>query len=438
MVEFKKDLQYYKFSSYGFLKNLRFFDPYLILYFREVGLSFFQIGVLFGVREIGTNLLEIPTGVIADSFGRRRAMMGAFLSYIFSFAVFFFFPSFYVYIGAMIFFSVGEALRSGTHKAMILDYLKRKGMEKQKVHYYGHTRSWSQRGSALSALIAGFIVFFSGSYREVFLYSIIPYILGFFLIRSYPTYLDFSVDAGKAGAEGGGEGARAVRGTEVVVKKVGFDLSYSVRSTLEEFRSMLKHATLRRLLFNSSLFDGIFKTVKDYIQPIMQNLALTLPILVSLADRERVAVVVGVLYFLLYIFTSMVAQNSGKTAERFSSPQKGLDLTYILNIFMVAAVGLSMIYALPQAAVVFFIGLYVLQNLRRPITLGFVSENIKGTVMATGLSVESQLKTLMVAVLAPVFGAMADSLGLGWALCILAVLPLAVYPVVRLSGREEK
>jgi hypothetical protein len=67
-----------------------------------------------------------------------------------------------------------------------------------------------------------------------------------------------------------------------------------------------------------------------------------------------------------------------------------------------------------------------------------VSENIKGTVMATGLSVESQLKTLMVAVLAPVFGAMADSLGLGWALCILAVLPLAVYPVVRLSGREEK
>jgi hypothetical protein len=52
--------------------------------------------------------------------------------------------------------------------------------------------------------------------------------------------------------------------------------------------------------------------------------------------------------------------------------------------------------------------------------------------------VESQLKTLMVAVLAPVFGAMADSLGLGWALCILAVLPLAVYPVVRLSGREEK
>lgn len=435
MAEFSKDLQYYKFSFYGFLKNLRFFDPYLILYFREVGLSFFQIGVLFGVREIGTNLLEIPTGVIADSFGRRRAMMGAFLSYILSFAIFFFFPLFYAYIGAMIFYSAGEALRSGTHKAMILDYLKRNDMEKQKVHYYGHTRSWSQRGSALSALIAGFIVFFAGSYRVVFLYSILPYILGFLLIKSYPEYLDFSVDAGEGESA---EGACSDRSLSSIAGKVGFDLSCAVRNTLGEFPSMLKHGTLRRLLFNSSLFDGVFKTVKDYIQPIMRNLALGLPVLVALADRERVAVVVGILYFLLYIFTSVVAQNSGKVAEKFSVPEKGLDLTYILNIFMVLAVGVSLIYKLPLAGVIFFVGLYVLQNLRRPITLGFISENIKGTVMATGLSVESQLKTLLVAVLAPIFGALADSVGLGWALGLLAALPLIAYPVVRLSSREQK
>ncbi|MFW6262769.1 MAG: MFS transporter, partial [Thermotogota bacterium] len=43
----KKDGQFYKFAMYGFLKNLRFFEPFLILFFRDVGLSFLQIGILF-------------------------------------------------------------------------------------------------------------------------------------------------------------------------------------------------------------------------------------------------------------------------------------------------------------------------------------------------------------------------------------------------------
>ena len=64
-----KDLMYHKFRTYGFLKNLRFFDPFLVLFFREMGLSFLEIGTLFSIREVATNLLEIPTGVIADAYG---------------------------------------------------------------------------------------------------------------------------------------------------------------------------------------------------------------------------------------------------------------------------------------------------------------------------------------------------------------------------------
>lgn len=41
---FTKDLQFYKFSLYGFLKNLRFFEPFLYLFFLEQGLNFLQIG----------------------------------------------------------------------------------------------------------------------------------------------------------------------------------------------------------------------------------------------------------------------------------------------------------------------------------------------------------------------------------------------------------
>ena len=77
---FVKNLQYYKFCMYGFLKNLRFFEPFLILFFVEQGLSFLQIGTLYAIREIATNLLEIPTGIIADALGRRRTLIRSLIA----------------------------------------------------------------------------------------------------------------------------------------------------------------------------------------------------------------------------------------------------------------------------------------------------------------------------------------------------------------------
>ena len=81
---FPRNSQFYKFSIYGFLKNLKFFDPFIILFFREMGLSFLEIGTLFSIREITINVFEIPTGVIADTYGRRISMIFSFISYIFS------------------------------------------------------------------------------------------------------------------------------------------------------------------------------------------------------------------------------------------------------------------------------------------------------------------------------------------------------------------
>jgi MFS family permease len=157
--EIKNDPLLFRFSMYGFLKNLRFFEPFLVLFFRDAGLSFFQIGVLYAVRDISTNLLEIPAGVVADTAGRRRSMVLSFLSYIVSFIVFYTLPGFASYALAMVIFGIGEAFRSGTHKALILEHLRLSDMEDLKVTYYGRTRAASQMGSALNSLIAASLVF---------------------------------------------------------------------------------------------------------------------------------------------------------------------------------------------------------------------------------------------------------------------------------------
>lgn len=136
-----KNRQYFKFCMYGFLKNLRFFDAFFILFLLEKGISFTQIGLLYAVREVITNLFELPSGILADTFGRKKALAGSFILYISSFTLFYLFQNFWSFLIAFMLFGLAEAFRSGTHKGMIMDYLKLNNREDQAANYYGHTRS---------------------------------------------------------------------------------------------------------------------------------------------------------------------------------------------------------------------------------------------------------------------------------------------------------
>ena len=77
-----------RFSLYGFLKNQQYYDPFLILAFREKGLSFLSIGLLIAFREVMINVFEVPSGAVADTWGRRRSMIFSFCAYIVSFVLF--------------------------------------------------------------------------------------------------------------------------------------------------------------------------------------------------------------------------------------------------------------------------------------------------------------------------------------------------------------
>ena len=400
---------YHKFRAYGFLKNLRFFDPFLILFFLEMGLTFLEIGALFSIREIATNVLEIPTGIIADAYGRRRSMLASFSSYLLSFALFYLFPHFGIFALAMLLFAFGEAFRSGTHKALILEYLHIKRIENLKVEYYGHTRAASQFGSAIAALIAAGLVFHTGSYRIVFLASIAPYLLELLLMLSYPKELD---------------GVRArleERGVSRTIEQL--------RSTTIESLRMLRKGPLLRGLLSSASFDGIFRSTKDYLQPVLQAQALALPILLSLAGDKRVAIVVGVLYFFIYLGTSYAASHAGMIQQRIHSLPRAANMIYIYGILLLIAGGIGMLTRVYVISIIGFLGLYLLQNARRPLLVGYLADLIPRQTMATGLSVESQLRTLITAALAPLIGLMADRLGIGVSITVIALLAALLLPL---------
>lgn len=404
-----KDQQYVKFSAYGFLKNLRFFDAFILLFFRETGMSFFQIGILFSIREIARAVMEIPSGVLADWFGRKRVMILCFLSYIISFIIFYFFPYFTIYIIAMLFFAGGEAARSGTHKAMIFKYLRIKGIYDQKTEYYGHTRAWSKRGSALSSLLAGGLVFYTGEYKTIFLATIVPYIVELFLMMSYPDELDQT------------ESSRSRVTTGIDLKKT--------------FR-FFKNPANRRGLLNSALYDSYFKAVKDYLQPILQTFAATLPILAQFTAKQKSAVTIAVIYFILFLLTSFASQNAGRMNRAFKEQSQGLNLLFIVGIGLTMLSGASYHFEWFALSIPFFICLYVVQNIRRPMAVSYISDTIEDDVMATALSVESQLKTIFIAIFAPIVGAIADLIGVGAAIGTVAAIILFFFPVYKVNPQE--
>ena len=185
----------------------------------------------------------------------------------------------------MILFGFGDALRSGTHKAMIYSYLEQKDWFTEKTFVYGRTRSFSLIGSALSAFASIFMVIYFRDLSWIFLLTVIPYILNFILILTYPNSLNEK------------------RETSTSFKKF-FQISY------QQVKSIFKSTKLLTVLTSSSLFDAVFKTVKDYIQPILIITITSLGIgFLKFEEDVNKKIILGFIYGLFYIFSSAASRN---------------------------------------------------------------------------------------------------------------------------------
>jgi len=381
----------FRFSLYGFLKNQTYYEPFLILAFREKGLSFFAIGLLIGFRELCINLFEVPSGAAADLYGRRKAMILSFSAYIVSFAVLAVSATLWHLFAAMFLFALGEVFRTGTHKAMIFDWLRAHDREDDRTRVYGYTRSWSKLGSALAAVIAAAIVFWRGRYSDVFWLCILPYLANIVNFLGYPPET---------------EGDRAHPDTRV---------RGHVRAALKQ---AWRHKTQRRLLLESTGFEGTFKVAKDYLQPTLKLAALSMPLLVQFGERLRTAILVGAVYCLLHVGSSAASRQAHRMAQWRGGEDAAARFIWIAALVLYGALVPALFYNLAVAAIPLFVLIYVIQNLWRPALVSRLNAVSDPSLAATTLSIESQSKSLYAAAVAPLLGLVIDHAGL-WPLGLL-------------------
>lgn len=402
----------FRFSLYGFLKNQRYFEPFLYLAFLEKGLSFTAIGLLIGLREVLVNLLEIPTGAVADVVGRRRSMVASFVAYVASFIVLGLADAFGFLAVGMALFAVGEAFRTGTHKAMIFDWLAREGRADERTRIYGFTRSWSKRGSAVSVVVATVLVLATDRYTDVFLWCTVPYLLGIVNFLGYPRALD--------GAPADGRSPLAV-----------------LRMLSAGLRDALKNRPLRGLLVESAGFEGTYKVVKGYLQPLLESMAVALPVLVGFGDRRRTAVVIGSVYVVLHLLGSRASRAAHRVETRAGSADRAAGRLWLSYLVVFAAMVAGLGAGWPVVAVAGFVVLAVIQDTWRPILISRIDAHAPGERQATVLSIESQAQSIFSAALAPLVGIAVDALSGDVRFLPVAGLGLAVSAGVILWRRAH-
>lgn len=391
-----------RFSLYGFLKNQRYFEPFLLLAFLDKGLSFFAIGGLIAFREIATTLLEIPSGSVADLLGRRRSMVVAFAGYVCSFLLFWLASEPWLLVPAMLMFSVGEAFRTGTHKAMIFAWLRLQGRTSEKTKVYGYTRSWSKLGSATSAVVGAAPVFWLDDLSAVFWLSAIPAGLNLINLCTYPAELD--------GAVAEGCNAPIPRSTTGDV----------LRHSWAAVRSAVRRPQLRNLLGESMAFEGLFHACKDYLQPLLAGaaMAIWMPIYFgpgfqlaegSRSELQNTTLLIGPIYLVVHLLSAVASRQAHRVVTALGGDE-GRATRMLWSA--TAAVFAGMLYgALTQTYAVMiaaFVLLHIAQNIWRPVLISRMHGLHGEGASAVGLSVESQARRVATMIMAPLLGLAVD------------------------------
>ncbi len=402
----------FRFSLYGFLKNQTYFEPFLILAFLEKDLSFFQIGILIGFREVCINIFEIPSGAVADIYGRRRSMIFSFLAYIASFFVFAWSTSFAALFLAMFAFALGDSFRTGTHKAMIFEWLRIQGREEERTRVYGFTRSWSKMGSAVSVVVASAFIFTGARYSDIFLLAVIPYALNVVNFMGYPTEL---------------EGARAP-GTKI--PGVWSHLKNSMRTAFTD-------RPLRGILVEAMSYEGTYKVAKDYIQPVIKQAALGLALLATWQQHQRVAILVGAAYFVLHLLSSFASRGGHRLVASVGSEEAAAKSLWGATALVYAALAWGLWTGWEFIVIAGFVVLAVLQNFWRPVLISRIDAHSTPEAGATILSVESQGKSFLAMGLAPLIGFCVDAFGLV-GMSVVALVVTAPFALTSLGGTRER
>lgn len=154
----KNDNLYYSLSTF---MNLDVQRSLFVLYLLQLGITQGEIGILQSFLFFSSVVLEIPSGLLADRYGRKSSLIISFLGLFVSGVGFLLFSSFAPFAIIFCLFGASIAMGSGSDRALLYDNL----LAEQRAEEYPKILS---RARAIGAVSLGLSMLLGGVLQDNF------------------------------------------------------------------------------------------------------------------------------------------------------------------------------------------------------------------------------------------------------------------------------
>jgi MFS family permease len=131
--------------------------PILMIFYKDQGLSVQQSFQIKAFYSIAIVLFEIPSGYLADRFGRKNSIIAGSIMGTLGFAIYSFCTGYYSFLLAEIILGLGQSCISGADSAILYDSLDQQKRTSEYTKYEGFNTSLGNFAEAVSAIIGGLL-----------------------------------------------------------------------------------------------------------------------------------------------------------------------------------------------------------------------------------------------------------------------------------------
>jgi MFS family permease len=329
--------------------------PIIVIFFQENNLSIFQIMILQAGYSLSVAFFEIPSGFLADIYGRKNSLIfGSILTFI-GYVMFSIFSGFNEYLFAEILLGIGGSLMSGSDSAIIYDTLLELGEDEDYAKIEGKNYAIGNFSEALAGILGGFFAI-SSIYLPVYIQSIVVF---------------FSIPLAYS----------------LIEPKSSYKLSKSLSSIIEIVKDTLINNTKLRwyIIFSSSM--GVASlSMAWFVQPFLTTISMPL------------------LYFgIIWAFLNIISGISSYYSYLFKNYNLLIYIPLLTTISFICLGFNISILGLIFISLVYFIRGIITPNLKNLINLNTTSER-----RATVLSLRSFMIRISFALIAPILGYITD------------------------------
>lgn len=376
---------------FSFLKNLQFFGAIAVpFYLHRVGLNYAQMFTLEAVFSVSMLLFEIPTGVVADRFGRKVSLFLGSLLFGGAFLVFGVSLDYATLIAAEVICALGMTLQSGADRALVYELSGQIGGTNDAAKINARYDAFGTAGLLIafpmgSLFAQSGLLPYTSALGAVFIASGLAIILAGFIIIAVRE-----------------PNRRKLHGSAL---KAGFD----------GFRFIFSKPELTRFSLNYAIVSSLTFFMFWFYQSLLVNNHFPIALIGFVGAGANLAAM-GLL-----LATGLVQKKVGvRRALMLSSVIPGM---LYLGVFFVQG--------LPMALVAIF-GVIALKLFRAPMLSALMNDHIEDANRATVLSGVSMLERLMTTVLYPVAGFLTD-ISIGWTFLAMGTVTIASSLLLRVD-----